>query len=177
MSMRKFGAILASAAAAFALSLPAQAQNYGEAISESDLANWDISVGPDGVGLPAGSGTSAQGATVWAEQCSACHGEKGKGGPAGDLVGGVGTLKSPEHIKTVGSFWPYSTTIFDYVRRAMPYYAPGSLSDDEVYAVVAYLLNQNEIISEDDIMNAENLPRVEMPNANGFISYWPVANQ
>ncbi len=177
MSMRKFGIKTATAVAVFTLVTPVHAQNLGKVVSESDLVNWDISIGPDGVGLPTGSGTSAEGSNIWSEQCSACHGENGKGGPAGDLVGGVGTLTSPDHIKTVGSFWPYSTTLFDYVRRAMPYYAPGSLSDDEVYAVVAYLLSQNEIITDDTIMNADSLPRVEMPNADGFISYWPVAKK
>ena len=173
MFMSKLGSILV--VATLTLSMPAFAQSQGKVVSESDLANWDISIGPDGARLPAGSGTSVDGAIVWSEQCSACHGETGKGGPAGDLVGGIGSLKSPEHIKTVGSFWPYSTTIFDYVRRAMPYNAPGSLSDDEVYAIVAYLLNQNKIITEDTVMNAESLPKVKMPNADGFISYWPVA--
>lgn len=174
MFLSKSGSKMALAAATFVLAMPVHAQNLGQVITESDLANWDISIGPDGVGLPTGSGTSAQGSAIWSEQCAVCHGENGKGGPAGDLVGGIGTLTSPDHIKTVGSFWPYSTTLFDYVRRAMPYYAPGSLSDDEVYAVVAYLLNQNEIIADNVVMDANSLPRVEMPNADGFISYWPI---
>ncbi|WP_299593178.1 cytochrome c [uncultured Tateyamaria sp.] len=177
MSTSKFGSKLILAAVALTFAMPLHAQNLGQVVGEGDLANWDISIGRDGVGLPTGSGTSSEGSAIWSEQCSACHGENGKGGPAGDLVGGIGSLTSLEHNKTVGSFWPYSTTLFDYVRRAMPYYAPGSLSDDEVYSIVAYLLNQNEIITDDAIMDAESLPQVEMPNADGFISYWPVANQ
>ncbi|WP_299153739.1 cytochrome c [uncultured Tateyamaria sp.] len=171
--MSKLGLMALWTATTFTLAISGNAQDLGQVVSESDLAKWDISIGPDGVGLPAGSGSAAEGETVWLEQCSACHGEKGKGGPAGDLVGGIGTLTRPDHVKTVGSFWPYSTTLYDYVRRAMPYYAPGSLADDEVYAVVAYLLSQNEIISDSAVMDATSLPEVEMPNADGFISYWP----
>ncbi|WP_415400840.1 c-type cytochrome [Tateyamaria sp. SN3-11] len=157
------------------LSLPADAQQLGQPISETDIAPWDISIAPDGRGLPAGMGTALQGAEVYENNCAACHGENAKGGPAGSLAGGIGSLTQSAHEKTVGSYWPYSTTVFDYVRRAMPYWAPGSLSDEEVYAVTAYLLHANGIISEHYVLDADSLPAVRMPNRDGFISYWPSA--
>jgi S-disulfanyl-L-cysteine oxidoreductase SoxD len=124
-------------------------------------------------GLPPGSGTAAQGATVYAQKCQACHGEKGVGGPNDRLVGGQGTLASKTPLRTVGSYWPYATTVFDYVRRAMPFVQPLSLTDGEVYALTAYLLNVNGIIGEQDVMNAETLPRVKMPNRDNFILVHP----
>ena len=150
----------------------AQAPQFGQPISPADLAPWDISIGPDGVGLPAGRGTPAQGATVYAAKCQGCHGEKGAGRPNDRLVGGQGTLAAGQApVKTVGSYWPYATTLFDYVRRAMPWQAPKSLTDDEVYAVSAYILNLNGIIGENDAMDAQSLPKVRMPNRDGFIPF------
>ena len=162
-------------AAGFLLSvfMPALAQDLGQPVTEEDLVNWDISVAPDGEGLPAGSGTAKQGEEVWAVNCLACHGESGRGGPAGDLTGGLGTLATEKPVKTVTSFWPHATTLFDYVRRAMPYHAPGSLTDDEVYALTAYLLHQDKIIRKNTVLNARTLPKIKMPNQKGFISYWP----
>jgi len=151
------------------------AESLGEPVSESDLAAWDISIGPDGVGLPGGKGSVAEGAVVWTEQCAACHGETGIEGPADVLVGGIGTLASDAPVKTVGSYWPYATGLFDYIRRAMPYSAPRSLSDGEVYAVTAYLLHLNDILQDDAVLDAETLPAVTMPNSDGFIAYWPKA--
>jgi cytochrome c len=107
-------------------------------------------------------------------KCAACHGANGTGKPADTLAGGIGSLSSAAPLKTVGSYWPYATTLFDYVRRAMPYDRPLSLSDNEVYAVSAYILALNGIIGEDATMNAKTLPQVEMPNRNGFVSYWPL---
>ncbi len=173
MSMLKISVKLAFLWAVAFLFIEVNAQQLGKGISEEDLAPWDISVDPNGSRLPSGSGTAAKGAEVWADNCSACHGEKAEDGPAGALVGGVGSLTSDAPVKTVGSFWPYATTLFDYVRRAMPYHAPGSLSDDDHYAVVAYLLERNGIIDEDDVMSAKTLPKVKMPNHDGFIQYWP----
>jgi len=150
----------------------AQAPQFGQPISPADLAPWDISIGPDGVGLPAGRGTPAQGATVFAAKCQACHGEKGAGGPNDRLVGGQGSLapdKAP--VKTVGSYWPYATTLFDYIRRAMPFTDSKSLTSDEIYAVSAYILNLNGIIGENDAMDAQSLPKVRMPNRDGFIPF------
>ena len=150
------------------------AQQLGETITESDLQQWDISIAPDGVGLPQGKGTALIGKELWENNCQVCHGENGKGGPAGNLVGGIGSLKDKNHEKTVGSFWPYATTLFDYIRRAMPYYAPGSLTDDEVYALTAYVLQQNGIVDESTEINAKTLLEVKMPNRDGFVQYWPV---
>jgi S-disulfanyl-L-cysteine oxidoreductase SoxD len=144
-------------------------------ISPTDLAPWDTSVGPDGVGLPAGSGTPAQGAQVYADHgCAACHGDKGSGGPGGPLVGG-GPLNAPdkEAQKLIGNYWPYATTVFDFIRRAMPWQQPKTLSDNEVYALTAYILALNKIVGGEDLINAETLPKVKMPNRDGFIIRYP----
>jgi cytochrome c len=151
----------------------AQTPQFGQPISPADLAPWYIDIGPDGTNLPPGSGTVAQGEAVYAAKCQGCHGEKGAGKPNDRLVGGQGSLapgKGPV-VKTVGSYWPYATTLFDYVRRAMPLPQPKSLTDDEVYAVSAYILNLNGIIGADAEMNAQTLAKVEMPNRNGFIKF------
>ncbi len=150
----------------------AEGPGLGRAATAEETAAWDISIGPDGAGLPPGSGTATQGAAVFAEKCVACHGEKGAGKPNDQLVGGLGSLTGDQPpVKTVGSFWPYATTLFDYVRRAMPLNATKSLSNDEVYAVAAYILQLNGIIGEADAMNAQTLPRVQMPNRDGFIAF------
>ena len=154
---------------------PALAQpELGQPVSEADLAAWDISIPPDGTGLPEGSGTVQEGAEVYAARCQSCHDEGGAGDPADPLTGGIGSLEAAEPVKTVGSFWPYATTLFDYTRRAMPLDAPQSLTDDEVYAVTAFILAENGIIGDDAEMNAKTLPQVEMPNRGGFISWWPL---
>jgi cytochrome c len=172
--MRKF-LRAAAPAALFALASPAFAQqspNLGKAISAEDLAAWDISVGPDGAGLPPGSGTVKQGEAVFAAKCQACHGEKGAGTPNDRLVGGQGSLPGDKPpVKTVGSYWPYATTLFDYIRRAMPFNESKSLTSDEVYGVVAYLLNLNGVIPESETMNAQSLPKVTMPNREGFVVF------
>jgi len=161
-------AVLLAAAAAQA----ADAPHYGTAIAPADLAPWDISVGPDGAGLPPGGGTAAQGEAVYVAKCQACHGEKGAGKPNDTLVGGIGTLTGDKPpLKTVGSYWPYATTLFDYVRRAMPWDHPKSLTDDEVYAVCAYILNLNGLIGAGDRLDAQSLPKVRMPNRDGFIPF------
>ena len=150
----------------------AQAPQFGQPISPADLAPWDISIGPDGVGLPAGRGTAAQGAAVFVAKCQACHGEKGAGGPNDRLVGGQGSLAAGQApVKTVGSYWPYATTLFDYIRRAMPFVDSKSLTSDEIYAVSAYILNLNGIIGANDTMNAQTLAKVSMPNKDGFIPF------
>jgi len=123
-----------------------------------------------GAGLPPGSGTATQGAEVYKTKCIACHGPDGANGVNDRLVGGQGTLTSAAPVKTIGSYWPYATTVFDYVRRAMPYPAPHSLTDAETYAVTAYLLHLNGIIGTDDVMDATSLPKVKMPNRSGFSS-------
>jgi cytochrome c len=149
----------------------AQSPNLGKPISQEDLAPWDLSIGPDGAGLPPGSGTVQQGAAVFAEKCQACHGEKGAGQPNDRLIGGQGTLASDRPVKTVGSYWPYATTLFDYIRRAMPLNQSKSLSNAEVYAAAAYLLNLNGIIPDDAVMNAQTLAKVMMPNRVGFVTF------
>ncbi len=175
MSMRKFAfaAISLLAAPLLAASFAsAQSPNVGKPISNEDVAPWDISIGPDGAGLPPGSGTPKQGEAVFAAKCQACHGEKGAGKPNDRLVGGQGSLPGPKPaIKTVGSYWPYATTLFDYVRRAMPLNESKSLSNDEVYAVVAYLLNLNGIVPDTETIDARSLPKVQMPNRDGFIVF------
>ena len=144
--------------------------SLGVAVSAAEIAAMDVSIGPDGAGLPPGSGTPKQGAEVYATKCLACHGSEGANGINDRLVGGQGTLTSAAPVKTIGSYWPYATTVFDYVRRAMPYPAPHSLSDAEAYAVTAYLLHLNGIIGADDVMDATSLPKVKMPNRGGFRS-------
>ena len=147
--------------------------NLGRPATQTEIAGWDISVPPDGRGLPPGAGTPAEGAFVYAQKCQACHGEKGAGGPNDRLTGGQGTLASKTPVRTVGSYWPYATTVFDYVRRSMPFFQPHSLTDNEVYAVTAYLLSLNGIIGEQDVMNSETLPKVKMPNRDNFILTQP----
>jgi len=146
-----------------------QGLNLGRAVTADEIKAWDISIPPSGAGLPPGSGSVKQGAAVYAAKCEACHGANGAGKPVEALVGGQGTLASDNPLRTVGSYWPYATTLFDYVRRAMPIANPLSLSDDEVYAVSAYVLFLNGIVGEDAQMNAQTLPQVKMPNRDGFV--------
>jgi cytochrome c len=154
-------------------SVAQESPNLGRPATPAEVAGWDISIPPDGTGLPPGSGTPEQGAVVYAQKCQACHGEKGAGQPNDPLVGGQGTLASKSPVRTIGSYWPYATTVFDYVRRAMPYTQPQSLTNDEVYAVTAYLLHLNGIIGAQDMMNAQTLPKVQMPNREHFIIAYP----
>jgi S-disulfanyl-L-cysteine oxidoreductase SoxD len=152
---------------------PTARLGLGSALSSEELAKY-FSIPSDGRGLPPGSGNAAAGAKVFAESCAACHGDKLQGnsekGIGGDrLVGGRGTLATKTPVKTVESYWPYATTLFDYVKRAMPFSAPGSLRDDEVYAVVAYILSESKIIGPTETMDAKTLPKVTMPNRDGFI--------
>ena len=149
------------------------APHLGKPISESDVAAWDISILPDGTGLPPGSGTPEQGSTVFATKCAVCHGENGKGGSAAALVGGQPLTSGIETAKTVANFWPYATTLFDFTRRAMPWPRPRTLTNDEVYALTAFILAQNKIIGGNDVMNAQTLPNVKMPNRDGFIPRFP----
>jgi len=150
-----------------------KAPAFGAPASPDEIARYDISIPPSGAGLPKGSGTAREGAKVYEQRCQVCHGAKGAGKPADALAGGQGTLATRTPQRTVGSYWPYATTLFDYVRRAMPLTAPLSLSDNEVYAVSAYVLYINGIIGEDAAMNAQSLPQVKMPNRDGFVSDWP----
>jgi S-disulfanyl-L-cysteine oxidoreductase SoxD len=148
--------------------------DLGVAVTPQEVASWDISVGPDGADLPSGSGSVAQGAIVYKEKCAGCHGARGEGQIGDRLVGGFGTLSGQtKPVKTVGSFWPYPTTLFDYIRRAMPLLQPQSLSNRDVYAVTAYILRLNGIIGEREMMKATSLPKVKMPNRNKFFVVYP----
>ena len=176
MSTRRLVAVAISVVALAGCASPTvvtETPGRGRPATPSEVAAWDVSIPPDGAGLPPGRGTPAQGAVVYAQKCQNCHGEKGGGQPNDRLVGGQGTLASKTPVRTVGSYWPYATTLFDYVRRAMPYTQSHSLTDDEVYAVTAYLLHLNGIIAETSVMDAETLPKVRMPNRENFILAYP----
>lgn len=153
--------------------LAADGPELGVSVSPAGEAAVDFVVMPDGRGLPPGSGTAVTGLAVYQRECQVCHGEGGQGGPNDRLVGGLGTLTSKAPVKTIGSYWPYATTLFDYLRRAMPYHAPGSLTADELYGVTAYLLAENGIFDRDQVLDAQSLPAVEMPNRDGFSWAWP----
>src|SRR4029077_10743881 len=146
----------------------AQGPNLGRPLTPEEIRKIDITVAPDGRGLPAGSGTFSAGAAVYAKACQSCHGEKGAGKPQDQLTGGVGTLSSGKPVKTPASYWPAATTLFDYIRRAMPIASPQSLTNDEVYAVTAYILSIDGIVPSDAVLDAKSLPRVKMPNRDGF---------
>jgi S-disulfanyl-L-cysteine oxidoreductase SoxD len=146
--------------------------NLGVPVTPEEIKAWDITVQPDGTGLPPGSGTSKQGATIYAQKCMHCHGEGAKGGVNAALVGAP-PIKTIEATKTIANFWPYATTVFDFIRRSMPWQQPRTLTDDEVYALTAYIFAQNELIAEHDVMNAQTLPKVRMPNRDGFIPRFP----
>src|SRR2546425_209227 len=151
----------------------AQGPNLGRPISPAEIAAWDISILPDGSGLPPGGGTPAQGSRIYAQKCAACHGENGKGAQNAALVGGLPLTTGIDATKTIANFWPYATTLFDFTRRAMPWPQPRTLTNDEVYALTAYILALNKIIGENDVMNATTLPKVRMPNRDGFIVRFP----
>jgi cytochrome c len=185
MSFKLKGAILgACVLAALPVTVWAQQTGYpggsaypfGAPASEADIKAWDKDVRPDGMGLPAGSGTYKAGEQIYGEQCASCHGLKLEGirdpnlpqggGPA--LIGGRGTLNTTHFKQTVESYWPYASTLFDYITRAMPYTAPGSLKPDEVYSLVAYILAEGNVIKKTEVMDAKSLPKVQMPNKDGF---------
>lgn len=141
----------------------------GKLATPEEVAAWNISIFPDGTGLPMGRGSAAEGKPLFAQQCASCHGDEGIGSTGGELAGGNYPLDSGSPDKNIGLYWPFATTIFDFTRRAMPMNGPGSLSADQVYALTAYLLFRNGIIGSDDEMNAVSLPKINMPNRNGFI--------
>jgi len=166
------GALFLSLGAAQASSNPENpGVGFGQPISEADIQPWDIEIDtPSGTGLPPGEGTVAQGREVYQARCQACHGEKAAGGPVyGSMVGGIGSMTERPRVLTPGSMYPYAPILFDYTRRAMPMDAPQSLSNDEVYAVSAYIYYLNELIDEDFKMNAETMPDIQMPNRDAFI--------
>ena len=174
MSTLKFAGLVA--ALTFFLSpgaSGAQGLNLGRPLTPEEIRKIDITIAPDGKGLPAGSGSVSLGAAVYAKECQSCHGVKGAGKPQDQLTGGLGTLASAKPVKTPASYWPVATTLFDYIRRAMPITSPQSLTNDEVYAVTAYILSIDGIVPSDAVLDAKSLPQVKMPNRDGFISWWP----
>jgi S-disulfanyl-L-cysteine oxidoreductase SoxD len=165
-------ALLLGISASMALSAQ-EGPKLGVVATPEQVAAWSLTILPDGTGLPEGSGTAMAGAQIYAQKCLACHGQTGTEGPNDKLVGGHGSISGDSPVKTVGSYWPYATTVFDYIRRAMPLTQPQSLTDDETYALTAYLLALNEIIDSDEVMNARSLPAVKMPNADNFFWAYP----
>jgi cytochrome c len=154
----------------------AQAPAYskiGRAPTKEEISAWDISIGPDGKGLPEGHGTSKEGAAIFAEKCAVCHGSEGQGGKIGPrVVGGIAdteTLTTLKPVRTVGGYWPYATSVWDFIRRAMPRGQSGTLTPNEVYAVTAFILYKSNIIQEGDVLDQKTLPKVQMPNRNGFV--------
>jgi cytochrome c len=170
---RKHGLLLGLgllAATGFAHAAEGQ-YGYGRAPTPAEIAGWDIDArGSDGVGLPPGNGTVDKGSAVYADQCAACHGTFGEGeGRFPKLVGGAGTLKADRPELTVGSYWPFAPTLWDYINRAMPMPAPHSLSADDVYALTAYILNMNDVVPDEFVADRDSLPKVKMPNRDGFV--------
>lgn len=173
MSMHSFA--IAFGVFGFALSttaFAAEGPNLGEPISEADIAPWDITIMPDGTGLPAGSGTAALGAPIFAQKCSACHGAQGEGGIAASLNAGP-PRATLDGGKSIANFWPYAPTIFDFIRRAMPPTAPNTLEAEEVYALTAYVLYLNGLIGKNDTIDQDTLPEVRLPNRDNFIIRFP----
>ena len=162
--------VLAVLAAASPLAAQSSTFGVGRSATAEEIRELAGAIAPDGSGLPEGSGTVAAGREVFATQCARCHGPKAEGDVGPALVGGRGTLTTLRPIKTVGSFWPYATTLWDYINRAMPFDKPGLLKPPDVYAVAAYILNLNGIIAETDVMDAKSLPKVRMPNRDGFVA-------
>ena len=180
MSMpRTLGLLLVASTLAACVAVPSATSDaragsgslgIGRPASVAEIRGWDIEVGADGTGLPPGQGSVLAGKQVYDGKCAACHGATGTGGPAPALVGGIGSLATARPVLTVGSYWPYAPTVYDYINRAMPWDRPQSLSADEVYAVTAYLLHINQIVPAQAVMNAQTLPAVRMPNRDGFIT-------
>jgi mono/diheme cytochrome c family protein len=150
----------------------AETPRLGKNANPELLKSWDVSIPPDGIGLPPGSGSVREGAIIFEANCIMCHGPAGSGKPADQLTGGIGSLASAHPVKTVASFWPYPTTLFDYIRRAMPLTSPRSLEPNEVYALCAYLLSIDGIVPKNAVLDARALPEIKMPNRNRFQPLW-----
>ena len=168
--MRRFEFLLVAALCLWASAvLLGQTYGLGRRLSVEEIRKYDALIPPSGEGLPPGSGTAEKGKAIYAAQCARCHGATGREGPEDVLVGGIGSLATPKPEKTVGSYWPYATTLWDYLNRAMPFDRPGVLPADDVYSVTAYLLQLNGIVSPTDVLDAKSLPMVRMPNRDGFV--------
>ena len=172
MSMRNWFVGIVVGAGVASAAMAADLPNLGKPIDPKDISPWDISIMPDGTGLPPGSGTPAQGAPIFEQKCAMCHGENGKGGIAAPVTN-FAPKASLDGGKSIANFWPYATTVFDFIRRAMPYNKPHSLTDQEVYALTAYVLRLNNLIGENDVIDAKTLPKVKMPNRDNFIIRFP----
>lgn len=159
------GIFCVAATAAFAAGAP----HFGAPADPGRIKAWDISILPDGSNLPAGKGSVKEGEAIFAAKCQMCHGVEGKGQPSDRLTGGIGSLTTQQPIKTVASYWPYATTLFDYIRRAMPVNKPRTLDDHEVYSLVAYILSIDGIVKKNAVLDAKSLPKIKMPNRDGFI--------
>lgn len=169
-SMRRYDLVAALAICVWAAAVVhAQTHGLGRPLSAEEIRKYDALIPPSGAGLPVGSGTAEKGKAIYATQCARCHGATGREGPEDVLVGGIGTLATAKPEKTVGSYWPHATTLWDYLNRAMPFDRPGVLSPDDVYAVTAYVLHLNGIVSATDVLDANTLPKIRMPNRDGFI--------
>ncbi|MGY3603709.1 MULTISPECIES: c-type cytochrome [unclassified Bradyrhizobium] len=169
--LRSHVVLLAAVIAGLAAAAQAEESfHIGRAATPAEIKGWDIDIGHDGSNLPPGSGNVERGRVVFSEQCATCHGADGQGGVGDRLVGGQGTLASAKPVRTVGSYWPYAPTLFDYIRRAMPQNAPQSLSDEDVYAVSAYILNLNGLVPADAVLDAKTLAAIKMPNRDNFVS-------
>jgi S-disulfanyl-L-cysteine oxidoreductase SoxD len=167
-SVQRFFLICAVCLPLSAIAQSASPKGIGQALADDVLAGWNIDISASGEGLPSGQGNAILGAQLYVEKCQACHGVNGTGGPANKLTGGSASLSTSAPLKSIGSFWPYATTLFDYIRRAMPLTSPQSLSAEQVYALSAYLLFINGIIEESHTLDARSLPLVRMPNRQGF---------
>jgi cytochrome c len=171
--------VLLGAGTAAALADGGQRYGIGTPVTQAQIAPWDIDInGLTGAGLPPGDGSVDAGSKIWEAKCAVCHGEFGEGaGRFPVIAGGRGSLKDDAPNKTVGSYWPYAPTLFDYIKRAMPFPAPQSLTNDEVYALTAYILNLNDIVPSSAVMDATSLAAVKMPNRNGFVvGEWDTKN-
>jgi len=168
--MSRHSAVVLVLASAIPLAAQSPRFGVGRPPTPEEIRDLGAAIAPDGGGLPEGSGTVAAGREVFAAECSRCHGPKAEGDVGPALVGGQGTLRTARPLKTVGSFWPYATTLWDYINRAMPFDKPGLLKPPQVYAVVAYILNLNGIIGDAAVMDAQSLPKVRMPNRDGFVA-------
>ena len=155
-----------------ALAAPPEGPHLGKPLTPADLEGFDIHVFPDGTGLPEGSGNTETGAKLYEALCASCHGPQGIGGSAGELVG-RSPLNGPHPDQSIGNYWPYATTLFDFIRRSMPLNAPRSLSSDQVYALTAYILEINGLITKGALLDKKSLPTIQMPNRDGFIRLWP----
>jgi mono/diheme cytochrome c family protein len=166
-------ALAAAFVALIAIAWPVTAQlptyGVGRAPTAEEIKAWDLTIPPDGAGLPPGRGTAVEGKPVFVQRCASCHGETGEDEKYFRLVGGRGTLATDKPIKTIGSYWPYATTLWSYIRRTQPFDEPGSLTPEQVYAVTAYLLHLNGITGQNEVIDAATLPKIRMPNRDGFI--------